>query len=291
MGKRIAETDLILQKDGSVYHLNLLPHHIGDTIIAVGDPNRVYQVSRHFDDVEFEINQREFITHVGTYKGKRLTVISTGIGTDNIEICLTEIDALVNVDFKTREIKEKKTKLNIIRIGTSGALQEDIPVGTNLVTDFAVGFDNLMQFYSLPQDEFESTIAMDVKRQTDIDFLPYVVRCSEKLRSKIGFDMVVGNTVTAPGFYAPQGRELRIPIRYPKFLEQLNYYHNRMHNFWLTNFEMESAGYYAMGRLLGHEMLSVNAILANRITNEFASHPSTITDTLISKVLERVISE
>jgi uridine phosphorylase len=289
MAKRIAETDLILQKDGSVYHLNLLPHHIADTVIAVGDPNRVYQVSRHFDDVEFEINQREFITHVGNYKGKKLTVISTGIGTDNIEICLTEIDALVNVDLKTREVKPTKKSLNIIRIGTSGALQEDIPVGTHLVTDFAVGFDNLMQFYSLPQSEFELMIATDLKNQTEIDFLPYVVKCSELLQSKIGFDMVVGNTVTAPGFYAPQGRELRIPIRYPKLLEQLNYYHNRTYNFWLTNFEMESAGYYAMGRLLGHEMLSVNAILANRITNEFASHPTKITDALINNVLERVV--
>jgi uridine phosphorylase len=290
MAKRIAETNLILQKDGSVYHLNLLPHHVGDTVIAVGDPNRVYQVSQHFDDIEVEINQREFITHVGTYKGRKLTVISTGIGTDNIEICLTEIDALVNIDLKTREEKSNRKNLTVIRIGTSGALQEDIPVGTHLVTDYAVGFDNLMQFYSLPQDDFESTIANDLKRQTEIDFLPYVVRGSSKLRDAIGFDMVRGNTVTAPGFYAPQGRELRIPIRYPKLLEQLNYFHNREYNFWLTNFEMESAGYYAMGRLLGHQMLSVNAILANRVTNEFAGHPAKIMDALISKVLERIVS-
>ena len=285
---RISETDLILQKDNSVYHLNLLPEHIGDTIIAVGDPNRVNQVSQFFDDVDFEINQREFITHGGSYNGKQITVISTGIGTDNVEIFLTEVDALVNVDLKTREVKSERRKLNIIRIGTSGALQESIAVGSHLVSDYAVGFDNLMQFYELPQDDMESEIAKDIKQQTNIDFLPYVVKGSAQLKEQIGFDMIAGNTLTAPGFYAPQGRQLRVPIRYPKLLEQLNYYHNREHNFWLTNFEMETAGYYALGRLLGHEMLSVNAILANRITNEFASQPTKIVDALIRKVLERL---
>jgi uridine phosphorylase len=285
---KFSPADLILQKDGSIYHLNLLPRHVGDTIIAVGDPNRVYQVTKHFQDVEFEMNQREFITCVGTYNGKRITVMSTGIGTDNIEIFLTELDALVNIDFKTREPRSKHKKLKIIRVGTSGALQEDIEIGTHLVSQFAVGLDNLMSFYSLPQTEFEQYIAEDISKQAGLAFTPYVVRGSEVLQQQIAFDMVIGNTVTSPGFYAPQGREIRLPIRYPKLVEALNYYHNAEHNFWLTNFEMETSAYYALGRMLGHEVISVNAILANRIRNEFSSNPAKTIDELILKVLDRV---
>jgi uridine phosphorylase len=285
---RISETDLILNEDGSVYHLSLLPKQISDTIITVGDPNRVYRVSELFDDVEFEMNKREFITHVGTYKGKRITVISTGIGTDNIEIFLTELDALVNIDLKSREPKSRKKKLKIIRIGTSGALQEDIPLGAHLVTDFAVGFDNLMTFYDLRQDEFERVIAEDIRKQAKLPFTPYVVRGSQTLQKQIGLDMVVGNTVTTPGFYAPQGRQVRLTGRYPRLLEDLNYYHNKESDFWLTNFEMETAGYYAMGRLLGHEVLSVNAIIANRIKNKFSKDPNKVVDDLIKKVLDRI---
>jgi uridine phosphorylase len=285
---KIPETDLILNEDGSVYHLNLLPKHISDTIIAVGDPNRVYRVSELFDDVEFEMNKREFITHVGTYKGKRITVMSTGIGTDNVEIFLTELDALVNIDLKTREPKARKKKLKIIRVGTSGAIQEDIPVGAHLVTDYAVGLDNLMHFYDLKQDDFEREIAADIYKKVNLPFLPYIVKGSEQLKKQFGGDMVSGNTVTTPGFYAPQGRELRLSLKYPKLLEDLNYYHNKNSDFWLTNFEMETAGYYAMGRLLGHEMLSVNAIVANRIKNKFAKDPNKVVDALIKKVLENV---
>src|SRR5687767_7144310 len=159
---KISETDLILNRDGSVYHLNLLPKHISETIITVGDPSRVYRVSQYFDDTEFEMNQREFITHVGSYKGKKVTVISTGIGTDNVEIFFTELDALVNIDLKTREPKSRRKKLKIIRIGTSGALQEDIPLGAHLASEYAVGFDNLMAFYDLPMDNFEREIADDI---------------------------------------------------------------------------------------------------------------------------------
>jgi uridine phosphorylase len=285
---KISETDLILNEDGSVYHLNLLPKHISDTVITVGDPNRVYRVSELFEDIEFEMNKREFITHVGVYKGKRITVISTGIGTDNIEIFLTELDALVNIDFKTREPKSRKKKLKIIRIGTSGALQEDIPLGAHLVSDYAVGLDNLMTFYDLKQDDFERAIADEIRQKTNLPFLPYVVRGSELLRKQIGADMITGNTVTTPGFYAPQGRMLRVASKYPKLLEELNYYHNKSSDFWLTNFEMETAGYYAMGRLLGHEVLSVNAIIANRIKNKFSKDPNKVVDALIKKVLDRI---
>lgn len=283
---KISETDLVLNPDGSVYHLSLLPKNISDTIITVGDPSRVYTVSQYFDEIEFEMNKREFITHVGKYKGKRITVISTGIGTDNIEIFFTELDALVNIDLKTREPKSRKKKLKIIRIGTSGALQEDIPLGTHLASDYAIGLDNLMNFYDLPMDDLETGLAHDIQKKTGLPFMPYVVRGSVSLREQIGADMMQGNTVTCPGFYAPQGRELRIPIRFPKLLEDLNYYHKG--DFWLTNFEMETAGYYAIGRLLGHEVLSVNAIIANRIKNKFSKDPNKIVESLIKKVLERV---
>jgi uridine phosphorylase len=288
MMTKLSATELILQKDGSIYHLNLLPRHISDTILAVGDPNRVYQVAKHFDDIEFEMNQREFITCVGTYHGKRITVMSTGIGTDNVEIFMTELDALVNIDFKTREVKPKRKKLKIIRVGTSGALQEDIKVGTHLASQYAVGLDSLMNFYSLPQTDFETAIAEDIRRQTSLAFTPYVVKAADTLLKQIGFDMVVGNTVTTPGFYAPQGRTIRLPIRFPRLVEELNYFHNKEHNFWLTNFEMETAAYYAFGAMLGHDVVSVNAILANRIKNEFASDPSRIVDGLIQKVLDRI---
>lgn len=283
---KISETDLILNPDGSVYHLNLLPKHISDTIIAVGDPSRVYMVSQFFDEVEFEMNKREFITHVGKYNGKKITVISTGIGTDNVEIFFSELDALANIDLKTREPKPRKKKLKVVRIGTSGALQEDIAVGTHLASDFAVGLDNLMNFYDLPMDDYEAGLAHDIQKKTGLPFMPYVAKGSETLRKQIASDMMVGNTVTCPGFYAPQGRELRVPIRFPKLLEDLNYYHKG--DFWLTNFEMETAGYYAMGRLLGHEVLSVNAIIANRIKNKFSKNPNKVIEALIEKVLDRI---
>lgn len=283
---KISDTDLILNPDGSIYHLNLLPKNISDTVIAVGDPGRVYSVSQFFDEVEFEMNKREFITHVGKYNGRRITVISTGIGPDNVEIFFNELDALVNIDLKTREPKARKRKLKIIRIGTSGALQEDIPVGTHLLSDFAVGLDNLMNFYDLPMDDFETGLAHDIQKKTGLPFMPYVVRGSETLRNQFENEMQVGNTVTCPGFYAPQGRELRLPIRFPQLLEDLNYYHKG--EFWLTNFEMETSAYYAFGRLLGHEVLSANAIIANRIKNKFAKDPNKVVESLIKKVLDRI---
>jgi uridine phosphorylase len=271
-----------------VYHINLLPKHIADVVIAVGDPGRVFKVSQHFDEIEFEMNKREFITHVGTYKGKRLTVISTGIGTDNIEIVMTELDALVNIDLKTREPKSRKKKLKIIRIGTSGAIQEDIPLGAHLVTDYAVGLDNLLNFYELTSTDFENAIADDIQKKVKLPFKPYVVQGSATLLNEIGYDMISGNTITAPGFYAPQGRRVRAAIRFPDLLKELNYYHNKSSDFWLTNFEMETASYYALGRLLGHEMLSLNAIIANRIKTKFSKDPEKAVDSLIKKVLERI---
>jgi uridine phosphorylase len=285
---RISETDLILNPDGSVYHLNLLPKHISDVVIAVGDPGRVYKVSQYFDEVEFEMNKREFITHIGHFNNKRITVISTGIGTDNVEIFMTELDALVNIDLKTREPKTRKKKLKIIRIGTSGGMQEDIPLGAHLVTEYAVGLDNLISFYDLKMDDYEQSIAADIQRKVKLPFMPYVAKGSEALVNQVGKDMILGNTLTTPGFYAPQGRNVRASVRFPKLLDELNSYHNKTSDFWLTNFEMETAAYYALGKLLGHEMLSVNAIIANRIKNKFSKDPEKAVDSLIRKVLERI---
>jgi len=285
---RLSETDLILNRDGSVYHLNLLPKHISDTIITVGDPARVYRVSQYFDDIEFEMNKREFITHVGKYKGRRITVISTGMGTDNIEIFFTELDALINVDLKTREVRNKKKKLKIVRIGTSASLQDDIPLDSHLVTEYAVGFDSLMNYYELPMDAFEQSIGKDIQKKTGAPVTPYVVKGSPLLRGQYASDMVVGNTITAPGFYAPQGREIRIPLKYPKFAADLSGYYNKANDFRVTNFEMETAGYYAMARLLGHEVLSVNAIIANRPKMQFSKDPNKVVDGLIKKVLSRI---
>ncbi|MCG8321792.1 MAG: nucleoside phosphorylase [Cytophagales bacterium] len=283
---KVSQADLIINPDGSIYHLNLKPDQITDFIITVGDPGRVYRVSQHFDDIEFEMNKREFITHVGNYKGKRVMVMSTGMGTDNIEIVLTELDALANVDFKTRKVKDKKRKLQIIRIGTSGSLQIDLKCGSYLVSDYGVGFDTLMSFYDLPQTEFEKLIVKELKEKIELPFLPYCVKGSDELKRKFAFDMIEGNTVTCPGFYAPQGRYIRVKSKFNNLIEDLNYFH--YDNFWLTNFEMETAGYYALGRLLGHEILSVNAILANRIENKFSKNPAKIIDSLIVKILDRI---
>ncbi|HMQ00253.1 MAG TPA: nucleoside phosphorylase [Cyclobacteriaceae bacterium] len=280
----ISATDLILNPDGSVYHLNLLPEHIADDVIAVGDPDRVAMVTKYFDKIEFEINKREFVTQVGTYKGKRITVISTGIGTDNVEIFFNELDALVNIDLQKRAIKAQHRKLNIIRIGTSGTLQEDIPVGAQLVSRLGIGLDNLMNFYEISYSEFESNFSKAIQEHCNLDFLPYTVACSDKLYKHLAADMLEGNTLTAPGFYAPQGRKLRLHNRYPDMLNQLR--HFQFENIRLTNFEMETSAYYALGRLLGHEVLSTNAIVANRVKQEFAKDPYKVVDELIFKVLE-----
>lgn len=283
---QISETDLILNSDGSVYHLNLKPEDISNTIISVGDPERVEKITDHFDQVDFKTNHREFVTHRGLYKGKALTVMSTGMGTDNIEIFLNELDALVNIELPSRTIKEQKTRLNIIRIGTSGSMQSDIPVGSLLASEMAIGFDTLMCYYELEQTAQERSISQAVQSATGLPFAPYAITGSQKLKEKLAFDMLHGHTATCPGFYGPQGRTLRAKNGIPDFMDTLNQF--RQDDFRLTNFEMETAGYYALGRLLGHEVLSLNAILANRVTQEFAADPGKIMDDLIQKVLDRI---
>lgn len=284
------ESELVLNKDNSVYHLHLLPEHIADTIIAVGDPGRVYRVSMLFDEVEFEMNKREFITHTGYYKGKRMTVISTGIGTDNVEILLTELDALVNINLKTRRRKSRHTRLKIVRVGTSGSLQSDIKLGSHLASHSGIGLDSLMCFYPLPQTPEELRLGTELQQLMGLPFVPYHVSASQELLDKVAFDMEPGNTVTCPGFYAPQGRHLRIAPKVEGLVEKLSGFRMENSAFRITNFEMETAGYYALGRLLGHDVLSVNALIANRITNKFHASSNKVIDALIKKVLDRLAS-
>jgi uridine phosphorylase len=286
MSHTYSETDLIINPDGSVYHLSLRPKDISDKIIVVGDPGRVHRVSKHFDSVDFEMNKREFITHTGKYKGKRLTVISSGMGTDNVEILMQELDALVNIDLVHREPKPRKKRLQIIRIGTSGTIQDDIKVGSHLATEYAIGLDPLIHFYEFEHKGKEKKIVEQLQKELDLPYLPYCFKGSSSLFEKFKDCTIAGNTVTCPGFYAPQGRELRIPIRFKNIVEKLQYFHEE--DIWLTNLEMETAGYYAFGKMLGHDMLSLNAIMANRVRHEFAKDPNKVIDELILKVLERI---
>jgi len=283
--KKIAESELIINADGSVYHLNLKPGDIAENIIAVGDPGRVYRVSKFFDSLDFEMNKREFITHTGTCGGKKITVISTGMGTDNIEILMTELDALFNIDLKSREIKKKKKKLNIVKIGTSGSIQSDIKLGTHLVSEYAIGLDNLFAYYNFPQDKTGIEVSKKLKKVLNLNFMPYCCKCSENLKKKIAWDMLSGNTLSAPGFYAPQGREVRIKPRNPSMINELTYFH--INDFWLTNFEMEASAYYGLGKMLGHEVLCLNAIIANRVRKSFSKNYNKSVDKLIQTVLER----
>ncbi|ALD21047.1 nucleoside phosphorylase [Hymenobacter sp. DG25A] len=288
----IPASELILNRDGSIYHLNLLPDHLSDTIITVGDPERVPMVSQHFDSIETQIHKREFVTHVGNYMGKRITVISTGMGTDNIDILLNELDALVNIDFVTREPRslEERISLRIVRIGTSGALQEDVPLGSHLVTEHGVGLDSLMQFYPLVETGLEVEVATGIQQALGLAYRPYCVRGSDLMREQLGAGMIVGNTLTCPGFYGPQGRVLRLDLRLPDLIQQFQGFrhHSAEGEFRLTNFEMETAGYYALGRMLGHEVVSLNAIVANRATGEFATNSEVVINDLIAQTLNRL---
>ncbi len=288
MPLKISNTDLILNPDGTVYHLNLKPRHIADTIITVGDPGRVHRITRFFDKVHFEMNKREFITHVGTYKGKKITVISSGMGTDNVEILMNELDMLVNIDLKKREPKARQRKLKIFRIGTSASIQEDLRLGTHLATEYAIGMDPLMYFYDLKQSEIEAEVCRRLQESINLPYLPYCVKGSESLLRHFQDVTQVGNTVTCHGFYAPQGRNIRVPIKYPNLIDTLNYFH--LGGLWLTNLEMETAGYYALSRMLGHEIISLNAIIANRIRNKFSKDPNKVIDALIKKVLDKILT-
>lgn len=278
----IPASELIINSDGSIYHLHLKPEHLASNVFTVGDPDRVALVSKYFDQIDFKLQKREFITHTGWKNGKRVTVMSTGMGTDNIEILMTELDALVNIDLETRQIKPEKTSLQIIRIGTSGSMQEDLPVGTLLASDIGIGMDTLMSYYpSLQEDQ---SISRAIQMELNLSFHPYQTKASRLLLGKLPSEIIRGVTLTCPGFYAPQGREVRLKPRFDQMIERLAGL--KIGEKRLTNFEMETAGYYALGKLLGHEMLSLNAIVANRPLKKFDQEAEKTVDRLIQKALE-----
>jgi len=286
--KKLSEADLIINPDGSIYHLNLLPEDIADTVITVGDPDRVSEVSKHFDSIELKKGKREFITHTGSVGKNRVTVISTGIGTDNIDIVFNELDALVNIDFDHRTIKEQLKSLNIIRIGTSGAVQTDIPMGTILASSYGLGFDALMHYYEQQPSANEQALLQQINQHfSHINGIsPYLTQASESLLTQFAHDLPTGITATAPGFYAPQGRQVRAKNTVNNFIGQLNSFKSADQR--ITNLEMETAGIYALAKTLGHKALSINAILASRVKFEFSSNPSAIVQKAIQMVLERI---
>jgi len=286
----IQSSELILNPDGSVYHLNLKPEHIAHDIIFVGDQNRVEKITQFFDSIEFSTQKREFKTQTGIYKGKRITVMSTGIGPDNIDIVINELDALVNIDLETRQPKTELTSLNIIRIGTSGSLQKDIPVDSFVMSKFGLGLDNMLRSYLIDkitsyaiEEAFLNHTNWDIRKGK-----PYVVKCSEKLEKLIESDKIFkGITATAGGFYGPQGRVLRLEIQDPELnakMDNFNFDDNR-----ITNLEMETAAIYGLSALLGHNALSLNAIIANRANRNFSEDPYKAVDELITYTLNKLV--
>ncbi len=286
--KKISEADLIINPDGSIYHLNLLPEDIAGTIITVGDPDRVSEVSRYFDSIELRKGRREFITHTGYIGSKRITVISTGIGTDNIDIVINELDALVNIDFQTRLVKDELTSLDIIRIGTSGSVQADIPMESIVVSEFGIGMDALMGYYvqNISGDEHLLLDAVKSHFKHINGLSPYLAAADKRLLEIVGKDMERGITVTAPGFYAPQGRELRARNAVNHLVELFSSFSSGKHR--ITNLEMETAGIYALASSLGHRALSVNVILASRVNHEFSTDPAKAINKTIQLVLNRL---
>jgi uridine phosphorylase len=286
---KIGDSELILNPDGSVFHLHLRPENIAETIILVGDQGRVEMVSNFFDSIEYRVQNREFITHTGIYKGKRISVVSTGIGTDNIDIVVNELDALVNIDLVNRIAKKEHTSLNLIRIGTSGALQADIPVDTPVVSQMACGFDGLLNFYAGRNSASDLKIEAAFEKYMDWNPLltkPYFVKASPVLLQKVGHDMRQGITISAPGFYGPQGRVLRLPIVDPDINEKITAFEYEKQK--ITNYEMECSAIYGLSMLLGHNALTVCNIIANRFRKEYSSGYKIAVEKLVKIVLDRL---
>jgi len=286
----ISHTDLILNPDGSIYHLHLLPQDIADHVILVGDPGRVTQVSSHFDRVELMKSNREFVTHTGTYKGKRITVLSTGIGTDNIDIVLNELDALVNVDLEKRQIKSKHRSLNLIRLGTSGALHADIPPGGQIMTRIACGFDGLYHFYEDPGKYNQESMARLFMEHTGWKRSlaePYFINGSDKLFDLLSSPgMVSGITISTPGFYAPQVRSIRLSPFDKELVSKIASF--SFDGLRINNFEMESSALYALSALLNHQAITICVAIANRISLEFLEEYHEAVDGLIIEVLDKL---
>lgn len=283
MLNKLAASELVLNDDGSVYHLNLHPEDIAEKIMLVGDPDRVPRVSKYFDTIEVKKNKREFYTHTGTLRGERITVMSTGIGTENIDIVMNELDALVNIDLKNKEFKDEKTSLQLFRMGTCGSVNPDVEVNNMLVTQNVVGLDGLLHFYS--DYHFENEFSRNFLEKfpyEQIKGMLYFSDWSEEISGYYKDAKYRGNTATFPGFYAPQGRQLRLRAIDDKFLETLN-------DLGVTNFEMETSAIYGLSKLLGHKALTVNCVIANRRRGEFASDHHASEKMMIEWVLERII--
>ena len=287
--KTISSTELIITEEGRIYHLDLRPDEIGQTIILVGDQERVPTISKYFDRIEFKRSKREFVTHTGLINNKRVSVISTGIGCDNIDIVVNELDALVNINFEKKSIKRKHTSLEIIRIGTSGALQNEIPVDTFVLSSFGLGFDGLLSFYKPVYESEEKALQKAFLQQTpwpnDAN-IPYFVKGSELLGNKIGEGMFKGITATANGFYGPQGRTLRLNTRVPDMNEFLKRFEYKNHK--ILNFEMETSALYGLSALLGHHSCTVCAVIGNRFTNTFSKDYKKTVAKLVQIVLRRI---
>ncbi len=286
---KIAASELILNPDGSIYHLNLKPENIAHNIIFVGDQNRVPKITQHFDSIEFETQKREFRTITGTYKGTRMSVISTGIGPDNIDIVINELDALVNIDLEKRTVKKEHVQLNIVRIGTSGSLQKDIPVDSFVLAKYGLGFDGMLHSYACEhvlEADFEDAFIKHTNWSSR-KARPYIVKNSETLEEKLASDKVfIGITATAVGFYGPQGRVLRLPIQDPKLNSKIdNFEYNGVR---ITNLEMETSAIYGLAKLLGHNACSMNAIIANRANGTFSKDPYKPIDELILYTLNKL---
>lgn len=284
---RIAESELIINPRGAVYHLDLRPEELAGTVVTVGDPDRVREISKYFDSIEVKRQHREFISHTGRIGKKRITVLSSGIGPDNIDIVINELDALVNIDFETRLIKQLAKQLNIIRLGTSGSLQEDIPVDSFVASTHGLGIDNLLNFYRHEHNEEEKQLLHSFVTHTQIHGQvghPYVTGGSASLLKHFVNNFHQGITVTCPGFYGPQGRVLRLGIRNPDLINRLTDFRFGQHR--ITNFEMETSAIYGLGKLLGHHCLAINAIVANRVKKEFSKDAAAAIEKLIVNFVE-----
>ena len=283
----IEDSELIINERGHIYHLDLAPGQLATTVITVGSPDRVKEVSKYFDKITHKAQHREFITHTGSIGNKQLSVISTGIGSGNIDIVFNEMDALVNIDFKTRTIKDTKTSLSVIRLGTCGALQKDIPVDSRIVSSYGIGLDNLLHYYKHTNNPEESFILNDFQRHTNMgtrNITPYITEASIALRKYFGAEYIHGITATCPGFYAPQGRSLRVQPALPNLLDAMASFACKDTR--ITNFEMETSAIYGMGKLLGHKCLSISAALANRANKTFSKDPDLAVDNMIRHALE-----
>ncbi len=287
---KIEASELVLNADNTVYHLHVRSENIADTIILVGDPGRVKAISKNFDSVDFTAANREITTHTGTIGGKRLTVLSTGMGTDNLDIVINELDAAANIDLDKREIKNSHRKLNLIRLGTSGALQADIEPGTMVASSHGIGLDGLLYFYKQQEAVNEKELAEAfVKHTSWNEKLPgiYAVKASQTLLNQYAGDLIQGITLTAPGFYGPQGRELRLKLAYPEVNRLVENFHFGSSR--ITNFEMETSALYGLGKMLGHETLTICTIVANRVAKKFAGDYHKDVENMITHFLERFV--